>query len=126
MKTKRKYRKGIFCTETGKVWNSMRECSNELGIPYKRLCAIMGGLRINYTTLRPIEGGDELKYEQKVTTNSGRKKQVICTKTLQIWNSARECSQDVGINYRTLVSKLNGNDKNNTTLEYLETYDLNA
>lgn len=86
----------------------------------------MAGLRINYTTLRPMEGGDELKYEQNVTTNSGRKKQVICTETLQIWNSARECSQDVGINYRTLVSKLNGNDKNNTTLEYLETYDLNA
>jgi hypothetical protein len=46
-------------------------------------------------------------------------KKIICVETNKIWGSAKECAKYNNINYSTLVNKLNGLRKNNTSFRYL-------
>lgn len=48
-----------------------------------------------------------------------RKKKVICTDTNKIYESITECSLVNNINYSTLLAKLTGVNKNNTTFTFL-------
>ena len=52
----------------------------------------------------------------KLSDNSHTRKKVICTKTLKIWNSIKLCSDDLNINYDSLMRKLRGVNFNNTNL----------
>lgn len=45
-------------------------------------------------------------------------KKVINIKNGIIYNSCKEAAKTLNINYGTLKSKLNGNDRNNTNLKY--------
>ena len=60
----------------------------------------------------------------KLSDNSHTRKKVICTKTLKIWNSIKLCSDDLNINYDSLMRKLRGVNFNNTNLIYLEHLNL--
>ena len=55
----------------------------------------------------------------KFGSDSHKAKKVICTKTNQVWGSAKEMAFEVGYNYGTIVKKLNGQRKNNTTYIYI-------
>jgi group I intron endonuclease len=59
-------------------------------------------------------------HKQKLKEKSGQAKKVICTKTLTIYNSAKEASLFNDINYYSLVKKLTGIRKNNYSLKYYE------
>lgn len=64
------------------------------------------------------------KTRLKLLNNPSTCKKVICTKTLKIWNSIRICSDDLSINYNSLLGKLRGTNFNNTTLIYLKLINL--
>jgi hypothetical protein len=46
-------------------------------------------------------------------------KKIICIENGKIWDSIKECAKDTNISYSTLVNKLNGFRKNDTTFKYL-------
>jgi hypothetical protein len=65
-----------------------------------------------------IASGEKNPNWGKYGSDSHRAKQVMCTETNKIWGSAKEASKELGIPYTTLINRLNGQKKNNTTLIY--------
>ena len=61
---------------------------------------------------------DKTRYKIKI--NSVRSKKVICTETGKIWNSAKDCYNELNFNikYRTFINYLSGKIKNKTTIQW--------
>lgn len=62
----------------------------------------------------------------KISLNNSSSKKVICLKTCQIWNSAKECFNnvnDIKVNYNTFTTYLRGGLKNKTNYEYFNNND---
>lgn len=55
--------------------------------------------------------------------NHHSSKKVICTETLEIWDSLNECSKSINISAKLLSRYLTGNRKNKTTIIYLKDYE---
>jgi group I intron endonuclease len=63
--------------------------------------------------------GKKLSQKQIKAIQKSHSKKVICLDTNKIWNSAKECSKFVNINYYTLMGYLNGSRTNKTNLKYV-------
>lgn len=59
-----------------------------------------------------------LQIEKTKGEKSVKAKKVIDTKSGKIWGCAKDCALDNELKYSTLINKLNGFRKNNTTYEY--------
>lgn len=56
--------------------------------------------------------------ENRKGAGNQRARKVICTITQNIWDTAKQAAKENNINYSTLVNKLRGKDRNDTSLEY--------
>lgn len=72
----------------------------------------------NKSKLLGIKISENHKYNIKI--NSARSKKVICTKTGKIWNSAKDCYNELKFNikYRTFLNYLSGKITNKTTIQW--------
>ena len=69
---------------------------------------------------------EETKLKMSNSRKGGKNplsKKVICTKTLKVWDSITECSNDLGIRMKLLSRYLNNNHPNKTTIIYLTEYE---
>ena len=66
--------------------------------------------------------GRKLSNETKnrIKMNSARSKKVICKKTGKIWNSAKDCYNELNLNikYRTFINYLSGKITNKTNIQW--------
>lgn len=58
--------------------------------------------------------------EAKKGEDNPNTKKVICVKTGKIWGSVKDCAYENNMKYQTLIGRLRGRLKNNTTFKYLE------
>ena len=95
----------------------------------KKLSLIHIGKKVSQKT---IESSRQRMLERKrysgdiyccISDKNGMSKKVICTQTLKIWNTIRECSEEIGIKYNLLSRYLNNNHPNKTTIIYLKNYE---
>ena len=65
-------------------------------------------------------GAIEIWKKNRSGSGNQRARKVMCTSTGKIWDYAKLAAAENGINYSTLVNKLQGKDRNNTTLVYFD------
>lgn len=108
----------VICTETNKIWKSVKECAEENNILHTTLVNKLSGFRYNNTSFRYLDG--EIKVKEKPNKiKNGRPKGVICTLTGKTWRSVRQCAIENNIPVSTLRGKLNGTDYNNTNFKHI-------
>jgi len=110
--------KQVKCMNTLKIWESVIACAKENNINKKSLAVKLSGHFKNNTPYIYLD-----KIPQKginyLCADIIIKKKVICKLTNKIWNTTGECAEENNINRRTLICKLSGHKKNNTTYEYI-------
>lgn len=100
-------RKAVQDTLTGVVYINAKIASETLGFKY----GTFRGLLVNISKPRFI-------YLDQNNYNNSKGKKVHDIKTKKVFINAKQCADELGINYSTLKSKLNGGLKNETNLRY--------
>lgn len=107
--------KKVVDIKTNKIWDTVKDCAEELNINYDSLRNMLNGANCNSTNLRYL-GQEELVKKHK---RNKYFRKIINTETGCIYNSLTEACDKEGINYPTLSRCLSGSRKNNTSLKYL-------
>lgn len=105
--------KKVICINNEKIYDSIIEASNELGINYANLHQVL--LKVN-NSVRGIDGvfyqfdyfevGKE--YKLKNLKNIKTPKRVICVNTGKLFNSTREAAEKTGVNQSKISNCCNG------------------
>jgi len=104
------------------TFDSITKAAEEYSLNGNHLSRMLNGDTFNKTTLLYLSDYNKgLDTNHNYTNNSNIKK-VIDKFSGEIYISARKASEAIGMNYTTLVGKLNGNSPNETQLVYLENY----
>ena len=88
---KRPWNKWIKCVETGQVFPTVRECSNQMGIPYMTIinCVKNGNATRGYHFVidqNRIEPFRNIEYHNKKPT-----RKIVCVSTGKYYDSVNEC-----------------------------------
>lgn len=108
---KRPWNKWVKCIETGQVFPTVRECSNQMGIPYMTIinCIKNGNATRNYHFVVEYERTEAFRNMQNHTKKIGSPpRKIICVTTGKCYESVkdclRECHLPVNSFYRALHS----------------------
>jgi hypothetical protein len=103
----------VVCVETGQEWECLNYCAKDMGVnPSSIRESLCNGYRCHGLHFRYAE-------DDNYTMNKLPRK-VRCVETGQVWNSARECAEELGVNKRNIFRYCNKSRKpeNGLTFEY--------
>lgn len=125
-------KKKVICLETGKIWETIADCSREKGYDSRFLGVSLNyskEFRINDITIEFLnlyEEGKTRPNSKKVGKAYGARNKnsvkVIDTETLEIYDSIFLASKAIGIGYKMLGSMITNKYYNTTNIVYYKDY----
>jgi group I intron endonuclease len=109
--------KKVICTKTLKIFSSITEASESIGIHKRSLASYLCGKSYNKTNFLYLE---DYNSNNIVSFRDKKQKRVIDIETGIIFDSIRKAADNHGIKKQTLTDWLNGRYKNKSTLEYYD------
>ena len=127
-----KTKKKVICLENGKIWETIADCSREMGYDSRFLSVSLNYSKdfrindINIEFLSLYEEGKTRPNSKKVGKASGARNKnsikIIDTKTLEVYDSIFIASKAIGMSYSRLSCMVSNKNYNTTDMVYYKDY----